>query len=135
MNYFDVNNEALKPYRDYKSYVLYCIDTQNKTAGIDFFFDYTNEQIPYYEKVINDALKAAFEEYRLNKVYVNVIRDNYKLYNVLEKFNFITEAIHREHYYDGNRHDVVYMTVLRGEWERGGIRYNFKYDEYAVKSE
>lgn len=85
MNYFDVNNEALKPYRDYKSYVLYCIDTQNKTAGIDFFFDYTNEKILYYEKVINDALKAAFEEYRLNKVYVNVIRDNYKLYNVLEK--------------------------------------------------
>ena len=127
MNYFDVNNEALKPYREYKSYVLYCIDTQNKTTGIDFFFDYTDEQIPYYEKVINDALKAAFEEYRLNKVYVNVIRDNYKLYNVLEKLNFITEAIHREQYYDGNRHDVVYMTVLRGEWERGGIRYNFKY--------
>ena len=127
MNYFDVNNEALKPYRDYKSYVLYCIDTQNKTAGIDFFFDYTDEKILYYEKVINDALKAAFEEYRLNKVYVNVIRDNYKLYNVLEKLNFITEAIHREQYYDGNRHDVVYMTVLRGEWERGGIRYNFKY--------
>lgn len=127
MNYFDVNNEALKPYRDYKSYVLYCIDTQNKTAGIDFFFDYTDEKILYYEKVINDALKAAFEEYRLNKVYVNVIRDNYKLYNVLEKLNFITEAIHREQYYDRNRHDVVYMTVLRGEWERGGIRYNFKY--------
>lgn len=135
MNYFDITNESLKPYIEYENYVLYCIDIKNKSAGIEFIFDFANEQVSYYEQIINEALKTAFEEYGLHKVYVNVVRDNFKMFYVLEKFNFITEAIHREQYYDENRHDVVYMTVLRGEWERGGIRYNFKYDEYAVKSE
>lgn len=134
MNYFDITNETLKPYREYENYVLYCIDTKNKSAGIEFIFDFANEQVSYYGQIINEALKTAFEEYGLQKVYVNVVRDNFKMFYILEKFNFITVAIHRGQYFDGTMHDVVYMTVLKHEWQLGGIRYNFKYDKYAIET-
>ena len=136
MNFFDKENQALKPYQEYDAdYVLYCIDMRNKTTGIEFFFDYGNEEATYYEKIIDEALKTAFEELDMNKVYVNVIRDNFRLFQVLSKFNFISEAINRERYYDGKKHDVVFMTVLRGEWEMQGVRFGYRYDAYNVKAD
>lgn len=51
----------------------------------------------------------------------------------LSEFNFITEAINREQYYDGKKHDVVFMTVLKGEWEKQGVRFRYTYDEYGIK--
>ena len=84
MNYFDITNESLKPYIEYENYVLYCIDIKNKSAGIEFIFDFANEQVSYYEQIINEALKTAFEEYGLHKVYVNVVRDNFKMFYVLK---------------------------------------------------
>ena len=134
MNYFDKTNDAMKPYCEYDpSYILYCIDKQNKTAAIEFLFNYDNKAVSYYDDVINKSLETAFCELELNKVYVNVIRDNYLLFHILNAFNFITESIHREQYFDDNPHDIVYMTVLKGEWEKGGIQYKYNYDTYGVK--
>ena len=136
MNYFDKNNEAMRPYIEYDDkYVLYNIDTNNRTAGLEIYFNTGVKTIEYAEKLINDALRNAFTELNLNKVYVNVIRDNYPVFDILHRFNFITEAIHRGQYFDGTIHDVVYMTALKNEWQLGGIRYNFKYDRYAIDTE
>lgn len=134
MNFFKKDNQALEPYREYGAdYALYCIDTRNRTAGIEFFFDYKKEEVTYYEKLIEEALKTAFEELDMNKIYVNVIRDDFRLFQILSKFNFITEAINREQYYDGKKHDVVFMTVLKGEWEKQGVRFRYTYDAYGIK--
>lgn len=134
MIYFNKENDSLKPYREYsKEYTLYNIDFFNKTAGIEFYFDYSNQMVTYYQEIISEALQLVFVELEMKKIYVNVIRDNYQLLYILSKFNFISEAIHREQYFDVRPHDVVYMTVLNGEWKRGGIRYNFNYDRYDIK--
>lgn len=123
----------MKPFCEYDAgYILYCIDRQNKTVGIEFLFNFENKKVAYYDKIINKALETAFCQLGLNKVYVNVIRDNFLLYHVLSSFNFITESIHREQYFDESPHDIVYMTVLKGEWEKGGIQYNYSYDKYRV---
>lgn len=134
MNYFDKTNETMRPFAEYgDSYVLYNIDTKNRIAGIEIYFDVETETIREAGKLIHTALRTAFEEYNLNKVYVNVIRDNYLMYTILDKYNFITEAIHRNQYFAGTAHDVIYMTVLKCEWQLGGIKYNYKYDTYAIK--
>ncbi len=134
MTYFDKSNDAMKPFLEYDSgYILYCIDEKNKTAGIEFLFDNRNKDVSYYDEVINNALKTAFCERGLYKLYVNVIRDNFFLFHILSKYNFIAESIHREQYFDTEPHDIIYMTVLRGEWEKGGIQYNYNYEEYCVK--
>lgn len=131
MKYFDETNEILKPYEDYGRYVIYSIDKKNRKAGLELNFDEC-QTIDEASALINDALATAFEKYELSKVYVNVIRDNYLMYNILSRFNFVTEAIHRGEYYDVSSHDVVYMTVMKHEWQLGGIRYNYKYDTYDV---
>jgi RimJ/RimL family protein N-acetyltransferase len=133
LNYFDKSNDAMKPYYEYEAgYILYCIDEKNKTAGIDFIFDYSNKLVSYYSEIIDKALETAFHELGLNKIYVNVIRDNFGLFHILRAFNFITESIHREQYFDESPHDIVYMTILKGEWEKGGIKYKNNYDQYCV---
>lgn len=135
MNYFDKTNEAMKPYAEYGNrYVLYNIDTQNHTSGLELYFD-DNGDIKDLDNLINAALQTAFDELGLDKVYINVIRDNYHLFDILNRFNFVTEAIHRGQYYDGTTHDVVYMTVLKHEWQLGGIKYRFKYDIYTAETE
>lgn len=129
--YFNTKNVCLTPYIEYQSgFTLYCIDINNKTAGIEFCFNYENRSISYYKDKINESLEVAFKEHTLNKVFVNVIRDNYRLYNILRSFNFITEAIHREQYYNQKPHDVIFMTILKGEWEKAGIQYKYDYNKY-----
>lgn len=136
MNYFDKTNEAMQPFVEYGDrYVLYNIDTKNRIAGIEIYFDVEAETIREAGELIYAVLRIVFEEHNLNKVYVNVIRDNYFMYTILDKYNFITEAIHRNQYFAGTAHDVIYMTVLKHEWQLGGIKYNYKYEEYAVKVE
>ncbi len=129
MNYFDKTNEALNPYEIYENFALYNIDVKNLTAGLEIYIDNVNK-LEDVEKLIRNALTVVFEEKGLNKVYVNVIRDNYIMYELLRRYNFISEAIHRRQYHDGKYHDVVYMTVTKDEWELGGIRYMFNYDKY-----
>ncbi len=132
MNYFDKDNESMRPYAEYDNYVLYNIDSKNKTAGLELYFDDVKE-VESCERLIKSALTTAFDELELNKVYVNVVRDNYGLFNVLDRFNFITESIHRGQYFDGDIHDVVYMTVMKNEWKLGGIKYNYSYEKYDIE--
>ena len=113
MKYFDKANDAMKPFCEYDSkYILYCIDNKNRTAGIEFMFN-DNEETVLDHNIIKNALETAFLKHGLNKVYVNVIRDNYLLFHTLSDFNFIAESIHREQFFDTKPHDIVYMTVLR----------------------
>ncbi len=132
MNYFDKDNESMRPYAEYDNYVLYNIDSKNQTAGLELYFDDVNI-VESCERLVKTALTTAFDELELNKVYVNVIRDNYGLFNVLDKFNFITESIHRGQYWDGDIHDVVYMTVMKTECKLGGIKYNYSYEKYDIE--
>ncbi len=132
MNYFNKDNESMRPYTEYENYVLYNIDSKNKTAGLELYFEDVNK-VESCERLIKSAFTTAFDELELNKAYVNVIRDNYGLFNVLDRFNFITESIHREQYWDGDIHDVVYMTVMKSEWKLGGIKYNYSYDKYDIE--
>lgn len=113
MKYFNKNNEALTPYREYEKYTLYSIDFSNRTAGIEFYFDFTEDSD--YTDIIKEALRTAFAELGMNKIYVNVIRDDYFMYKLLDIIGFVTECIHRESYYDEHPHDVIYMSLLRDE--------------------
>lgn len=128
MKYFNIGNEALNPYKEYDEFTLYCIDISNRTAGLELYLN--SWETDHIQTVVDNALRTAFEEHNLYKVYVNIIRDDYCLYETLEKLNFVFESIHRAQYFDSKYHDIVYMTVLRPEWERGGIKYSFNYHQY-----
>ena len=133
INYFDRTNEAMKPFIEYDGkYVLYNIDIKNRVAGIELYLDHI-ETIKEVENLLHTALTTAFDKYGLNKIYVNVIRDNYSMFAILDSFNFVTEAIHRGQYFDSTTHDVIYMTVMKNEWLLGGITLNYRYSGYAVK--
>jgi RimJ/RimL family protein N-acetyltransferase len=133
MNYFHKSNQALLPYKEYDTYTIYAIDEENRTAGIEFYFDLNRSEVLYYEDIIHAALQTAFSELHMHKIYVNVVRDNFVLYKVLHTMNFITEAIHREQYGNEEKHDVIYMSVLHNEWGDGGICPRYTYNLYATK--
>ena len=69
-----------------------------------------------------DALRAicdfGFGQLRLERVELDVYEANKRAQRSYEKAGFVTEGTMRHaHFSDGRHHDVVRMSLLRGEWE------------------
>jgi RimJ/RimL family protein N-acetyltransferase len=65
------------------------------------------------------ALRYAFHELNLNRVWLTVISYNARAIHLYEKLGFRQEGSMREAVLrDGKRHDMMVMGLLRSEWER-----------------
>ena len=69
-----------------------------------------------------DALRAicdfGFGQLRLERIELDVYEPNKRAQRSYEKAGFVTEGTMRHaHFSDGKHHDVLRMSLLRGEWE------------------
>lgn len=65
------------------------------------------------------AVQYAFEVLELNRVYLSVFKDNISGIKSYESAGFVVEGIFREDYKkDGKYFDVVYMAILKSDWEK-----------------
>jgi RimJ/RimL family protein N-acetyltransferase len=72
----------------------------------------------YGGEVIGLMLNYAFRELNLYRVGLNVFGYNTRAIRAYEKAGFVHEGRTRAMLYrDGQRHDMIYMSVLRPEWE------------------
>jgi RimJ/RimL family protein N-acetyltransferase len=63
-------------------------------------------------------LRYAFEALRLHKVTLDVFEYNQRAYHTYLKVGFIEEGRAREYLHrDGRRWDLIYMGILREEWQ------------------
>ena len=62
-------------------------------------------------------LKKAFVDYRLNRVYLSVLEDNYKAVRLYEKIGFIFEGESRKHIKKGNIYkNVKWFAIMKSEF-------------------
>ncbi|MFH1637085.1 MAG: GNAT family protein [Candidatus Woesearchaeota archaeon] len=78
----------------------------------------------YGQSAIMEALRVAFEDYKLHKIWLIVFEENRKARHVYEKCGFKVEGILREEYWQkGEYHNMVRMSILEDEF------YKIKEDE------
>lgn len=65
-------------------------------------------------------LGYAFNELKVNKVYINAFPTNEGLIALCAKLCFRFDGILREHYFlNGKYHDMYHFTKLKKEWKNG----------------
>lgn len=73
----------------------------------------------YGTDAIRILLRYAFNELNLHRVTLNVFEYNQRAVRSYEKAGFVVEGRERQFLRrDGRRWDVIYMGILREEWER-----------------
>lgn len=66
------------------------------------------------------ALDFAFEELKLNRVFLRVFADNTRAIKSYENAGFVCEGRFRDDVIiDGKAYDMVFMGILREEWKKG----------------
>ena len=70
-------------------------------------------------QVMRLLLDVGFGTMNLNRIYLTVEEENKAGIRAYEKAGFIHEGRHRQaHYHGGRYYDVLFMSVLRSEWEK-----------------
>ena len=78
-------------------------------------------------KATNEILRIAFEQYALEKVYLNVLADNQKAIRFYEKCGFIYEGEFRKHLFlRGEYKTLKWYSMLKEEWKKGIGSYDGK---------
>ncbi len=72
----------------------------------------------YGSEAMRLALRYAFHELNLNRVWLTVISYNARAIHLYEKLGFRHEGVRRQAVLrDGKRYDMLVMGLLRSEWE------------------
>jgi RimJ/RimL family protein N-acetyltransferase len=72
----------------------------------------------YGSEAMNLLLRHGFRTLNLNRIYLRVYADNKRAIRTYEKVGFVHEGRMRQAAYKhGSYSDVLYMSVLRGEWD------------------
>ena len=72
----------------------------------------------YGSEVMRLTMHYGFEQFNLNRIYLNVMSFNTRAIRLYEKLGFVHEAREREMFYhDGQYFDQIVMGILRSEWE------------------
>lgn len=67
----------------------------------------------------DEILRIAFEELKLNKVYLNVLKENYRANRFYLKFGFIYEGCFKQHICIGGKlSDLNWYRLLVSEWNK-----------------
>ncbi|WP_084170109.1 GNAT family N-acetyltransferase [Paraburkholderia ferrariae] len=68
---------------------------------------------------LRETLRYGFDELNLNRIYLQVFRDNSAAISLYKKVGFVDEGTLRsDHYSRGAWRDVLNMGLLRDEWEQ-----------------
>lgn len=72
----------------------------------------------YGTEVMGMLLKHGFSTMNLYRISLRVFEDNPRAIRSYEKAGFVHEGRMRQaEFHDGSYHDVLFMSVLRPEWE------------------
>lgn len=67
----------------------------------------------------NEVLKLAFESYKLERVYLNVLSDNDRAIRLYERIGFVYEGAFRKHLFlRGEYKTLKWYSMLREEYEK-----------------
>jgi diamine N-acetyltransferase len=67
--------------------------------------------------VLHTLLHFGFEQMNLNRIYLRVLASNERAIHLYEKLGFQHEGCWRQaEFRHGQYHDLLWMSVLRGEW-------------------
>ncbi|MDD2694710.1 MAG: GNAT family protein [Anaerolineales bacterium] len=95
------------------------IDWRNRSAAVGIFIGekrYWNKG--YGGDALRLLLRHGFETLNLNRVYLRVYETNLRGIRAYEKVGFVHEGRFREAEFRGGKAlNVLYMSVLRSEWE------------------
>lgn len=70
------------------------------------------------EQATREVLKKAFEEWKLERVYLNVLSENLRAISLYEKMGFVFEGEFRNHLkIDGKRNSLKWYGMLREEYD------------------
>ncbi len=73
----------------------------------------------YAKRATAQVLKIAFEDWKLNRVYLNVLSDNVRAIRFYEKCGFVFEGEFREHIcVRGERKSLKWYAMLKEEYEK-----------------
>ena len=99
---------------------LHEYDFVNGTARVGtIIFDSTLRGRGYGTKARKLILAYAFDELGLNKVYINLLADNYRRHADLERFGFRRECLlEKEYLLRGEYHDMIRFRLFREEWKK-----------------
>jgi len=71
-------------------------------------------------EAIRLLIDFAFTDLNLNRVYLDVIADNFRAIRAYQKCGFQHEGVMRDHYFiDGRYIDAWMMAINRADWQPG----------------
>jgi RimJ/RimL family protein N-acetyltransferase len=95
------------------------IDWRNRNAEFGIFIGdraYWNQG--YGTEVVRLILLHGFTTLNLHRIFLRVHADNQRAIRLYEKIGFVHEGRQRQaEYHGGQYHDIVFMGILRPEWE------------------
>ena len=90
----------------------------HRVSGLSIVIGEENWGLGYGYKVMEVALRFAFDELNLHRVQLTVFSYNERAISLYEKLGFQREGVHREHLQrDGKRYDMYLYGLLHSEWE------------------
>jgi len=98
---------------------LHECDFVNKTARVGtIIFDPALRGRGYGKSARRLIIDRAFGEMSLNKVYINLLADNYRRFADLEKFGFRRECLlEKEYLLRGKYRNMIRFRLFKGEWK------------------
>ena len=104
--------------KDIGSIYLRDLDQKNQKAELGIFIgDSSARGQGLGQLAIRQILVFAFEELKLNKVFLKVFADNHRAINSYQKSGFIEDGYFKQDAFtDGQFRDLVFMSILRSDW-------------------
>ena len=99
---------------------FFTIDWRSRNGEIGIFIgDKAYWDQGYGTEVVKLILQHGFSTLNLHRIFLRVFADNQRAIRVYEKVGFVHEGRQRQaEYHDGEFHDVIFMGMLRPEWDR-----------------
>jgi diamine N-acetyltransferase len=96
------------------------INWTNRSGEVGLFIgDKTCWNRGYGTETMALMLRIGFETMNLNRIFLQVDEENKAGIRAYEKAGFVHEGRFREGIYrDGKYHDIVFMSVLRSDWDQ-----------------
>lgn len=94
------------------------IDLTNKNAEYAISMRTSAQGKGFASYGTKEILRIAFEELKLNKVYLNVLSDNTRAIRFYEKMHFQKEAVFERHIVQESEKDLWWYRIFREEYEK-----------------